>query len=108
MAGNKKTTKPAGLGSAIAAVTSAVGIEPCKGCNERKNLLDVNFHFRKPLPLTDEQRDKLSTEPTDEQLIEIFNDRFGLEVSDDCGAGVITAIKKKLAKLMAYEAGKTN
>ena len=35
-----------GLGDVIAAVTSAVGIEPCDGCKERQFSLNRLFNFK--------------------------------------------------------------
>jgi len=35
-----------GLGDVIAAVTSAVGIEPCEGCNNRQFSLNRLFNFK--------------------------------------------------------------
>ena len=42
MGGKKKIT---GLGDVIATITSAIGIEPCEGCNERKEKLNKLFPF---------------------------------------------------------------
>jgi hypothetical protein len=42
MGRNKKTT---GLGDVIANITEAIGIEPCEGCNKRKEQLNRLFPF---------------------------------------------------------------
>ena len=42
MGRNKKAT---GLGDVIANITTAVGIEPCDGCNKRKEQLNKLFPF---------------------------------------------------------------
>jgi len=41
-------TKPAGLGDAVKALTSAVGIEPCGGCQKRAEWLNRKVPFRRP------------------------------------------------------------
>lgn len=46
MAKNQKL-KPSGLGDVIANITSAIGIEPCKGCEERKERLNHLFPWLK-------------------------------------------------------------
>jgi hypothetical protein len=46
MAKRKKEIQ--GLGDVIENITSAVGIDPCVGCNERKFTLNRFFNFKKP------------------------------------------------------------
>lgn len=41
-----------GLGDVIANITTAIGIEPCEGCNKRKDALNKLFPFKKPIELT--------------------------------------------------------
>lgn len=44
-----------GLGSAVAAVTRAVGIKPCGGCKKRAQVLDERFPLNKSDTLETEQ-----------------------------------------------------
>jgi len=46
MAKRKTKKEIQGLGDVIAAVTSAVGIEPCEGCENRKFTLNRLFNFK--------------------------------------------------------------
>jgi len=51
--------KMKGLGDVVAAITTAVGMEPCEGCNERKETLNKMFPFG-TLELLDEEKQYLS------------------------------------------------
>ena len=71
-------SKSKGLGDSISKLTKAVGIEPCKSCEKRKNILNKLFPFKRVNVLNDEQiklLDKL-IELSDTELIEIYNDVF--------------------------------
>ena len=47
MAKRKTKKEIQGLGDVVATVTSAVGIEPCQGCEERRFGLNRLFNFKK-------------------------------------------------------------
>jgi len=47
MAKRKTKKEIQGLGDVVAAVTSAVGIEPCDGCKDRQFTLNRLFNFKK-------------------------------------------------------------
>jgi hypothetical protein len=78
-------SKSKGLGDSIAKLTEAIGIEPCKGCEKRKNILNKLFPFKQVNALNRAQikliakLDSLS----DMELIKIYNDVFNtnLDVS---------------------------
>ena len=58
----KAKRKPKGLGDTIASITSAIGIEPCDGCNERKEILNNLLPYK-----------KYEFTESDKELIENFN-----------------------------------
>jgi len=68
--------KSKGIGDVIANVTKAIGIEPCKGCEKRRNTLNRLFPFKNVKQPTEVQKDLIKSNPTDEQLIELYNDIF--------------------------------
>ena len=41
----KTKRKPKGIGDTIASITSAIGIEPCEGCDKRKDALNNLMPF---------------------------------------------------------------
>ena len=71
----KKRTKKEiqGLGDVVAAVTSAVGIEPCQNCKERQFGLNRLFNFKKV---------KSEMTPNDKEHFKIFLDVKGQRVVD--------------------------
>lgn len=75
--------KSKGIGDVIANVTKAVGIEPCKGCEKRKDLLNRLFPFKNVNQPTDQQKDLIKSNPTDEQLIELYNDVFNSSIDKE-------------------------
>lgn len=91
-----------GVGDVIANITQAVGIDECVGCQSRKDWLNVNFPFNKPRPLTAEEKEKLSNNPTNNNLIEIYNSAFNQELTSN-QENVINSVKTKLNKLLEYE-----
>ena len=102
MARTRKKKNIKGVGDAIAAVTSAVGIEPCENCKNRKDFLNVIWPFNKPKPLTNEQIELLQGEVSDEQYIELYNDLFNRDIKSDCRSNVLIAIKRKVNRHYAY------
>ena len=71
----KKRTKKEiqGLGDVVAAVTSAVGIEPCLDCKDRQFKLNRLFNFKKV---------KSEMTPNDKEHFKIFLDVKGQRVVD--------------------------
>lgn len=91
--------KTKGLGDVISSVTKSLGIEECNNCKSRKEWLNVNFAFNKPLPLTEQQRSRIEKEPR-----EVYNECFGTTIAEEQFiGGVKTSILKKLKKLQEYE-----
>lgn len=87
-----------GAGDLIKVVTDAVGIEQCNGCKNRQDWLNVNFAFNKPKPLTEEQKQRIETEP-----LQVYNEAFNMNIEDKIFKdGVKKAILKKLNKLKDY------
>lgn len=76
-------SKSKGLGDSIAKLTKAVGIEPCKSCEKRKNILNKLFPFKRVNVLNDEQIKLLEKliELSDTELIEIYNDVFNTNLT---------------------------
>lgn len=99
--------KKKGLGDLISAVTEAVGIEPCVGCEKRKETLNKLFPFGKE-ELTSKEKDYLrtffATEQNDQQQNELLTIYFRVyrvtpfEPCEGC-TGVWKSIIKKLKKL---------
>ena len=88
-----------GAGDLIKVVTDAVGIEQCNGCKNRQDWLNVNFAFQKPTPLTEEQKQRIETEP-----LKVYNEAFRMNIEEDMFKdGVKKSILKKLNKLKDYE-----
>ena len=73
MAKRKTKKEIQGLGDVVAAVTSAVGIEPCQNCKERQFGLNRLFNFKKV---------KSEMTPNDKEHFKIFLDVKGQRVVD--------------------------
>lgn len=71
----KKRTKKEiqGLGDVVAAVTSAVGIEPCQDCKERQFGLNRLFNFKKV---------KSEMTPNDKEHFALFLEAKGQRIVD--------------------------
>ena len=101
-----------GLGDVVATITEAVGIEPCEGCNKRKEKLNQLFPFGIE-EFTEEERnylgmffesDKQELNATDQkQILDIYFRVFRVKPFDPCTncSGVWKSIINKLRK--AYE-----
>jgi hypothetical protein len=104
--------KNKGLGDVIASITESVGIEPCEGCNKRKEQLNRLFPFGIEEFTEDERiflgtfferdKDELKTKEQKE-LLEIYFRVFRVKPFQPCTncSGVWKSIIKKLKK--AYE-----
>lgn len=101
-----------GLGDVIAAGTSAVGIEPCDGCNKRKEQLNRLFPFGIEEFTEDESKylgtffesDKQELNSKDQkQILDIYFRVFRVKSFEPCVncSGVWKSIINKLRK--AYE-----
>jgi hypothetical protein len=73
MAKRKTKKEIQGLGDVVAAVTSAVGIEPCEGCKERQFSLNRLFNFKKV---------KSEMTPIDKEHFALFLEAKGQRVID--------------------------
>jgi hypothetical protein len=110
MARNKK--KLSGLGDVIANITTAVGIEPCEGCNKRKEQLNRLFPFGIE-EFTEDEREYLGTffaedkselnKQDQKDILDIYFRVFRVKPFQPCigCSGVWVSIIKKLKK--AYE-----
>jgi hypothetical protein len=88
-----------GAGDLVKVVTDAVGIEQCPTCKKNQSWLNVNFAFNKPKPLTEEQKQRIETEP-----LQVYNEAFNMNIEEEMFKdGVKKAILKKLNKLKDYE-----
>lgn len=107
-----RAKKNKGLGDVIANITTAVGIEPCEGCNKRKEQLNRLFPFGIEEFTEDESKylgtffesDKKELNSTDQkQILDIYFRVFRIKPFDPCVncSGVWKSIIKKLKK--AYE-----
>ena len=107
--GRKK--KLTGLGDVIATVTTAIGIEPCEGCNKRKEKLNKLFPFGVE-ELEDEEREYLTKLfDSNPQELSIENQRVILNAYFRCYnvkpfepclncSGVWVSFIKKLKKIL--------
>ena len=109
MARNKKNK---GIGDVIANITTAVGIEPCDGCNKRKEQLNRLFPFGIEEFTEDEKtylriffaEDKGELNKQDQkEILDIYFRVFRVKPFQPCigCSGVWVSIIKKLKK--AYE-----
>lgn len=73
MAKRKTKKEIQGLGDVVAAVTSAVGIEPCQDCKERQFSLNRLFNFKKV---------KSEMTPIDKEHFTLFLEAKGQRVID--------------------------
>ena len=109
MARNKKIK---GLGDVVATFTTAVGIEPCEGCNKRKEQLNRLFPFGIE-EFTEEEKIYLGTffaedkgelnKQEQKEILDIYFRVFRVKPFDPCVncSGVWKSIIGKLKK--AYE-----
>ena len=73
MAKRKTKKEIQGLGDVVAAVTSAIGVEPCDDCKDRQFSLNRLFNFKKV---------KSEMTPNDKDHFKIFLDVKGQRVID--------------------------
>jgi hypothetical protein len=73
MAKRKTKKEIQGLGDVVAAVTSAVGIEPCEDCKERQFGLNRLFNFKKV---------KSEMTPNDKEHFALFLEAKGQRIVD--------------------------
>lgn len=73
MAKRKTKKEIQGLGDVVAAVTSAVGIEPCQDCKERQFGLNRLFNFKKV---------KSEMTPNDKEHFALFLEAKGQRIVD--------------------------
>lgn len=104
--------KLSGLGDVIANITTAIGIEPCEGCEQRRNKLNELFPFGIE-EYTNEEREYLGTffdankdelnNKEQKELLDIYFRVFRVKPFKPCTncPGVWVSIIKKLKK--AYE-----
>jgi hypothetical protein len=101
-----------GVGDIIAAITTAVGVEPCEGCNKRKEQLNRLFPFGIEEFTEDEkiylgtffEADKSELNKQDQKdILDIYFRVFRVKTFEPCVncPGVWVSIIKKLKK--AYE-----
>lgn len=99
-----------GLGDVVATVTDALGIEPCDGCNQRKEKLNKLFPFGVK-ELTNEQKEYLQqffsvehkeiSKEQQKELLGIYFDIYKKETFEPCDgcSGVWKSIINRLKKL---------
>ena len=99
MAKRKTKKEIQGLGDVIAAVTSAVGIEPCEGCENRKFTLNRLFNFKTV---------KSEMTQTDKEHFALFVDAKGQRVIDGKRTELVFEDIDYLNKLYLYYFGLDN
>ena len=99
MAKRKTKKEIQGLGDVIAAVTSAVGIEPCDGCKDRQFNLNRLFNFKTV---------KSEMSQTDKEHFALFLDAKGQRVIDGKRTELVFEDIDYLNKLYLYYFGLDN
>lgn len=99
MAKRKTKKEIQGLGDVIAAVTTAVGIEPCLDCKERQFSLNRLFNFKKV---------KSEMTQTDKDHFLLFLDAKGQRVIDGLRTELVFEDIDYLNKLYLYYFGLDN
>jgi len=99
MAKRKTKKEIQGLGDVIAAVTSAVGIEPCLDCKERQFTLNRLFNFKTV---------KSEMSQTDKEHFALFLDAKGQRVIDGKRTELVFEDIDYLNKLYLYYFGLDN
>jgi hypothetical protein len=110
MGNRKPKPKLKGLGDVVEKVTTAIGIEPCDGCEKRKEVLNKLFPFGVK-ELSDDQKQFLQelfkTEPKElstqqqKEILGIYFDIYKVQPFEPCVgcSGVWRTILKRLKKL---------
>lgn len=97
------TKKNKGVGDVIQSITSAIGIEPCEGCQSRKDRLNILFPFGTPKQMTTEQRlayqDNIESP---EVLLAIYNELFDTDLQSTQD-NVLNMVKNKLELIYGQE-----
>lgn len=97
-----------GLGDVVAKITSAIGIEPCESCLERKAKLNKAYSFLRTVKreITDEEiiylKDIESSKKIDnsQKFVKIFNDVFGTnQTACDCPSLMRDLLSKLLMQI---------
>lgn len=103
--------KIVGAGDVIATITEAIGIEPCEGCNKRKEKLNNLFPIG-TLDLEDDEREYLGTlfasnpkelnKEMQDKISSIYFRCYRVKPFDPCTncPGVWNSFIKKLKKLL--------
>lgn len=95
----KTKRKAKGLGDIVESITEVIQIKKCKGCENRKQWLNVHFPFNRPTVLTEAQKELIESNP-----LQVYNEAFNSDVTDESfTGGVKKAILKKLNKLAEYD-----
>lgn len=123
MAKRKTKKEIQGLGDVVAAVTSAVGIEPCQDCKERQFGLNRLFNFKKvksEMTPNDKEHFKIFLEVKGQRVVDgkrtelnfedvdflngLYKYYFGIDNSNCASCSKVhEAIIKDLHKLFSYE-----
>jgi len=107
--GSKKKTS--GLGDVIQNITDAIGVNPCQGCNERKDYLNILFPFHRVKEMTTDQKEvfgKINQEKIESKdwhdIYEVYNSTFQTQINYCAGCeGQNKIVLGKLNKLFNYE-----
>lgn len=109
----KETSKEPvkGLGDVIKSVTSALGIETCEKCEERRQKLNKAFSFLKTVKreLTDEEVESLLLMEANKRIedgitfVNLYNDVFGTRVKPCNCPSIYKELLSKLVMQIEYQ-----
>lgn len=109
----KETSKEPvkGLGDVIKSVTSALGIETCEKCEERRQKLNKAFSFLKTVKreLTDEEIESLLLMEANKRIedgtsfVKLYNDVFGTRVKPCNCPSIYKELLSKLIMQIEYQ-----
>ena len=109
----KETSKEPvkGLGDVIKSVTSALGIETCEKCEERRQKLNKAFSFLKTVKrnLTDEEIESLLLMEANKRIedgisfVKLYNDVFGTNLKPCNCPSIYKELLSKLVMQIEYQ-----
>ncbi len=112
----KDINEAEGLGDIIKAGTTAIGIEPCDACEQRRKLLNDMFSFIKTArrELTQEEIDYITTIeetqriPDTKKFVDLYNQIYGTAIVPCNCPGLHGQLLQKLSKQKEYDNDKNN
>lgn len=107
----EKIKEADGLGDIVAAVTSAVGIEPCESCEERRKKMNDMFSFIKGTRRQLTEEELLLVEEIEQTkrikdanvVVKIYNELYGTHIVACNCPGLYEQLMQRLSKQKEYQ-----